>query len=65
MPRKRKMNTSYIIGDIVERKEDNIYLLITGVCCHNRKLTVIDSRGLVNEGKDFQINYMDVSNHWS
>ena len=40
MPRKRKMNTSYIIGDIVERKEDNIYLLITGVCCHTRKLTI-------------------------
>jgi len=56
-------SASYEPDDLVDIGNDMI-MLVRGVVTDQRRLTVCDPRGEHNDGRDFDITFDDVVDHW-
>lgn len=56
-------SVSYEPDDLVDIGNDMI-MLVRGVVTDQQRLTVCDPRGEHNDGRDFDISFADVVDHW-
>ena len=52
----------YDIGDIVDH--DGCLLRVSGVIHDQARLFVVDANGIVHDGREFEIPFLEVTGHW-